>query len=94
MPCLLLRQHGINKGPTKVELVSTLVQKCAVKAAKLRLKSAILLQAVDLRRRKGEDIEALGTLDAEEMAIFERDEMLLAFASLNPGAIDMSHPPI
>ncbi|KAH0997030.1 hypothetical protein GBA52_020894, partial [Prunus armeniaca] len=50
---LLLRQHGINKGPTKVELVSALVLKCAVKAAKLRSKSgrSVLLQAVDLRRR-------------------------------------------
>lgn len=34
----------------------------------------------------GENIEAWVTLAEQEMAIFQRDEMLLSFASLNPSA--------
>ncbi|XP_031270307.1 stemmadenine O-acetyltransferase-like [Pistacia vera] len=48
------------------------------------MKNSILL----MDTRDGLGIEALVTLEEQDMAVFERDDELLSFATVNPGAVE------
>ena len=41
--------------------------------------------------RDGKGIEALVTLSEEDMAVFQCDQDLLAFASFNPNVLQLQH---
>ncbi|KAJ0037322.1 hypothetical protein Pint_23637 [Pistacia integerrima] len=48
------------------------------------MRNSILL----MDTRDGLGIEALVTLEEQDMAVFERDDELLSFATVNPGAVE------
>ncbi|WJZ81529.1 hypothetical protein VitviT2T_001368 [Vitis vinifera] len=107
--------YGV-QNPTRVEVSTALLYKCAVAASEVSSgspRSSVLIQLENdfefhglvgqLKKgianfrshygknswcRKGDGIEALMTLEKQDMAIFEHDVLLLQFASLNPSILD------
>nr|POF15801.1 acylsugar acyltransferase 3 [Quercus suber] len=95
------------KNPTRVEVVTALIYKCAFSASRSSsadfgwgkpiwvtvARCAINGAILLMDARSGNGVEVFVTLEEQDMAVFERDAELLEFASSNPSALDSDLKP-